>query len=71
MQKQKTQREAVFWLIPFLLGLLIFLFPVVQEQISYRTDADEYAAMAQQLRPPVPYDRRSLHNFHPFLPYLS
>lgn len=52
MQKQKTQREAVFWLIPFLLGLLIFLFPVVQEQISYRTDADEYAAMAQQLRPP-------------------
>lgn len=54
MQKMKVHAPALLLMAGFLCGMALLVVPPAVELSAYRTDADEYAVMAEQVRPPGP-----------------
>lgn len=52
MQKMKARAPALLLMAGFLCGLALLAVPPAMELAAYLADADEYAVMAEQVRPP-------------------
>ena len=52
MQKMKARATTLLLMVGFLCGLALLVVSPAVELAAYRTDADEYAVMAEQVRPP-------------------
>ena len=66
--KRKTKRTGCIALaLLFSAGAVLFLFPILTEISSYRTDESEYEAMAEQVRPPESASTPALPIATPFL----
>ena len=54
VQKMKNRAPTLLLMAGFLCGLALLVVPPAVELAAYRTDAEEYAVMVEQVRPPGP-----------------
>ena len=54
MRKKSNKMPFIVLLLAFIIGLLLFLFPVISELTSYQADEEEYEDMARQFQSPDP-----------------
>lgn len=52
MQKKSKKQDIELAALLFLVGLLLFIYPVVNQVSSYHTDEEEYEDLAMQFMPP-------------------
>ena len=52
MQKKSKRQDIELAALLFLVGLLLFIYPVVNQVSSYHTDEEEYEDLAMQFMPP-------------------
>ena len=52
MQKKSKKQDIELAALLFLVGLLLFIYPVVNQVSSYNTDEEEYEDLAMQFMPP-------------------
>ena len=52
MQKKSKKQDIELAALLFLVGLLLFIYPVVTQVSSYHADEEEYENLAMQFMPP-------------------
>lgn len=67
MKRKPKRTGCIALVLLFSAGAMLFLFPILTELSSYRTDESEYEAMAEQVRPPESASTPALPIAKPFL----